>query len=151
MHHHRLVKRFGYILLCLVVFGVIIFFLSHKTYKTKVVLGGQTFSMEVADTQYLLQKGLSGHTPLGSNEGMVFIFKNPDKYGFWMKDMTFPIDIIWVGSNFRITHIENSLQPSTYPKIFYPSSNSLYVLEVSAGKAQKLNVNVGDLVKFVKN
>src|SRR3989344_5463411 len=138
MFHHRLVKRFIWI------------FVSTKTYKSEVILAGRVFEVDVVDTNYLLSKGLSGRMSLDEDQGMLFVFQKPDKYGFWMKDMLFPIDIIWFDQNFKIIHVEKSVSPQTYPKIFTPESNSLYVLEISAGQVQKLGIQIGDKTKFWK-
>jgi uncharacterized membrane protein (UPF0127 family) len=119
-------------------------------YTYTVSLGGTHYNVEVADTTYLQEKGLSGHAPLSENEGMLFIFNKPDTYGFWMKDMLFPLDIIWIGADMHVVHIENSLAPETYPTVYYPQSPALYVLEVSAGEAQKHNIKIGDNVYFEK-
>ncbi len=132
-------------------FIAIVVVLANYSYPSQVILGGKVFRVEVVDTEALLQKGLSGHAPLQNNEGMFFVFQTPDNYGFWMKDMTFPIDIIWMDQNFKITHIESRVSPDTYPKIFYPNANSLYVLEISAGEASSLGVGVGGMVTFVRN
>lgn len=133
---------------CLVIFSIILFVLSSTTYTAKVILGDKTFNVDVAETKYFLEKGLSGRDGLGTDEGMFFIFKKPSNYGFWMKDMKFPIDIIWIGQDFRIVHIEKSVFPNTYPKVFYPNAPSQYVLEVSAGQSEALNLKNGDLVYF---
>ncbi|MEQ1500402.1 MAG: DUF192 domain-containing protein [Parcubacteria group bacterium] len=134
----------------IVVFIVIIFTLSTQTYSSRLVLGGRTFSVEIADTKNLTEKGLSGHAPLAFNEGMFFAFKDSDVYGFWMKEMLFPIDIIWIDKDFRIVHIEKEVKPETYPKVFYPSLPAMYVLEISSGESDKLGLQIGDPVRFVK-
>ena len=113
-------------------------------------MGGKEFSVEIADTDFLRERGLSGHRPLLDNQGMLFIFPKSDFYGFWMKDMLFPIDIIWIDENFKINHIEMSLTPDTYPKVFHPESKSLYVLEISSGQSKSLDLKVGDSVKLLK-
>ena len=133
------------------VFIIIIIFLSTKAYPSKLILGGKLFNIEVVDTKKLLEKGLSGHKPLLEDEGMFFVFQKEDLYGFWMKDMSFSIDILWIDSNFKIVHIEKSLSPETYPKIFYPKTKAHYVLEISAGEANKLDIKIGDSIKFIKN
>ncbi|HEY4508905.1 MAG TPA: DUF192 domain-containing protein [Candidatus Paceibacterota bacterium] len=135
--------------LVLIVLGSFVFF--HQSNKiVGVEMGGKTFSIEVARTNSERAKGLSGHLPLLDDQGMLFVFPKPDKYGFWMKDMNFSIDIIWIDANFKIVHIENSLPPETYPKVFYPETPALYVLEVSNGEVEKLSLKVGDAVKFLK-
>ncbi|OHA99929.1 MAG: hypothetical protein A3H52_02555 [Candidatus Zambryskibacteria bacterium RIFCSPLOWO2_02_FULL_39_26] len=150
MFHHRLVKRFIWIFVSILIFVGIIAFFSTKTYKSEVILAGRVFEVDVVDTNYLLSKGLSGRMSLDEDQGMLFVFQKPDKYGFWMKDMLFPIDIIWFDQNFKIIHVEKSVSPQTYPKIFTPESNSLYVLEISAGQVQKLGIQIGDKTKFWK-
>ena len=132
------------------IFIIIVAFLSTITYKSEVIVNGKAFMVSVADTKYLLEKGLSGQESLSDNEGMFFIFDKPDKYGFWMKEMKFSIDIIWIDSNFQVIHIEKSLSPATYPKIFYPPAKASYVLEIRAGQSNKVNLKIGDSVKFLK-
>jgi uncharacterized protein len=150
MFHHRLTKRFIWTVGGLLIFAAIIVFLSTRSYPARVVLGGKVYEVEVVDTQYLLSRGLSGKESLRSDEGMFFVFQTPDKYGFWMKDMLFPIDIIWFDENFRVVHVENNVGPETYPNIFTPKSNSSYVLEISAGEAKKLSIQIGSQARFWK-
>ena len=150
MFHHKLVKRFIWIFVSILIFVGIIAFFSTKTYKSEVILGGKVFFVDVVDTNYLLSKGLSGRMSLDEDRGMLFVFQKPDKYNFWMKDMLFPIDIIWFDQNFKIIYVEKSVSPQTYPKIFTPGFNSLYVLEISAGQVQKLGIQIGDEAKFWK-
>jgi len=138
------------------IFAVIAIFLAsifgqHKnivpvSQSSTVTLDNKTFSVEVADTEADQERGLSGHTPLSDNQGMLFVFSNPDNYGFWMKGMTFPLDIIWFDQNFRVVHIEKNLSPRTYPKIYYPGTNSVYVLEINAGQTDILKTKIGDLM-----
>ncbi|MCX6755064.1 MAG: DUF192 domain-containing protein [Candidatus Nomurabacteria bacterium] len=123
-----------------------------------VEIARQNIKVEVVDTDTKRQLGLSGHAPLADNQGMLFVFDQPAKYGFWMKDMTFPLDIIWFSSDLpltkgevgggRVIYIEKNLQPSSYPNSFGPDQNSLYVLEVNAGFSDKNNLKIGDEVKF---
>lgn len=116
----------------------------------EVVLGTETFKVEVSDTDRLREQGLSGHKPLMKNEGMLFIFEKEGNYGFWMKDMLFSIDIIWIDKNFVVNHIESGVSPETYPKVFYPQGEILYVLEVLGGQASSSKIKIGDSVKFIK-
>ncbi len=133
------------ILIVGIMFG---YFLKVKEKPARVVLGGEEFRVEVANTMMSRSKGLSGHTPLADNEGMLFLFGEPGNYGFWMKDMKFPIDIIWIDGN-KITTIAPNVPTDTYPSSFYPDLPSDKVLEINAGTVQKLGVKVGDEVKFI--
>ena len=132
----------------IVSFVIIVAVLSNFTYKARVTIGGSVFTVKVAETKYFLEKGLSGHEPLQDNEGMFFVFKKPDNYGFWMKDMLFPIDIVWISEDFKVTHIEKSVLPESYPKVFYSGVPSMYVLEINSGQSDKKNIKIGDFVKF---
>jgi hypothetical protein len=126
------------------------YFLTVKEKPTKIIFGGKEFRVEVANTMMSRSKGLSGHTPLADDEGMLFLFGKSGNYGFWMKDMKFPIDIIWIDGN-KITTIAPNVPPDTYPSPFYSDLPSDKVLEINAGTVQKLGVKVGDEVKFIYN
>ena len=105
----------------------------------------------VADNEATRERGLGGVVSLNDNEGMLFIFDQPNIPNFWMKDMNFPLDIIWISADFHITHIEKNLLPQTYPTAYYPGAPSEYVLEISAGKSDENNIKVGDSVEIYKN
>jgi hypothetical protein len=113
-----------------------------------VVIDGTYINVELAQTDMQRAQGLSGHKPLASNEGMLFFFAQPGQYGFWMKDMLFPIDIMWISADKKIVHIEHDLSPETYPQVFTPKEQAQYVLEVSAGLTDKNKWREGDQVKF---
>lgn len=134
----------GCTLLLIVLLGIYVFSQSKKTvqeslYTTKkVMLGDEVFMLEIADTDPLREKGLSYRSGLEKNTGMLFVFQEPNIYTFWMKDMNFPLDIIWLDQDKKIVHIEHALSPSTYPESFGPKIPTQYVIEVSAGDASRL-------------
>lgn len=111
----------------------------------------KTFSVEVARTRTELERGLSLHIPLLNDQGMLFVFTKEDFHDIWMKDMLFPIDVLWIDSNLRIIYMEKSILPDSYPKIFSPETKNLYVLEIPSGQVDFLNIKIGDKVKFVKS
>lgn len=113
----------------------------------QVVIAGQTFSVEIADTPQKRERGLSGRDRLAENEGMLFLFPQPAQQNFWMRDMKFPIDIIWLRGPWVIGFVENA-QPSAgnlIPTFTSPPDTDL-VLEVAAGTARRLNMKTGDMV-----
>lgn len=116
--------------------------------KRNIVLGGRMVSVEVADTDAKRTRGLSGHAPLKDGEGMIFIFDTAGKYSFWMKDMLFPIDIIWIGEDFSVVDITENAEPNSYPNLFTPREEALYVLEVNAGFSNEKGLKIGDKVEF---
>jgi uncharacterized membrane protein (UPF0127 family) len=92
--------------------------------------------------------GLSGMKALPDDEAMLFVFEEPGRYGIWMKDMNFPIDIIWLDSHKKIVSIQHDILPETYPTVFKPDSESLYVLETNHGFAKENNFEVGKVLDF---
>ncbi len=111
-----------------------------------VSLNGKRLAVNVADTPLEREKGLSGTHFINSENGMFFIFENAEEHGFWMKDMEFSIDILWINEANQIVDMEENVSPDTYPTVFTPDTPAKYVLEVMAGWASKNNVKVGDTV-----
>lgn len=99
--------------------------------------------VEVADTDASREQGLSGRTQLPEGQGMLFVFDTEDLWGFWMKDMRFPIDMLWADANGRITTVVENASPDSYPQIFYPTQLAKYVLEVPAGYAARNGITEG--------
>lgn len=109
-----------------------------------VVIGGQTVAVTIADTDASREKGLGGRTGLSDHEGMLFVFPQDGYYAFWMKDMQFSIDIVWIAADGTVVYIEPNLSPSTYPTAFEPTKTARYVLELPAGFMQRYNVTIGN-------
>src|SRR3989338_9107684 len=132
-----------------VVFFILLFVIpkDHRNIKAIQIMG-QNIRVNLATTDAAREQGLSGRENLKEDEGMLFVFDYPDKYSFWMKDMNFPIDIIWLGENLEVVYIKKDAEPSSYPNAFGPDKNARYVLEVKAGFAEKNNLKEGDKIKF---
>ena len=121
-------------------------------YKTAVVeINGQQFYVDIARTLEEQFLGLSGRVSLPYRSGMLFVYEQPGIYGFWMKDMNFDLDFIWIDENNKIIDISHSVLPESYPQSYVPPSDVLYVLEVSAGTANRLDLSVGDYVHIIYN
>ncbi len=122
---------------------------TSTQYKiTRININGTEIHALVADTPALQHLGLGGRTGLGSDEGMFFVFPSDKKYSFWMKDMRFSIDMIWISSDARIVYMAENISPETYPTSFAPSSPARYVLEMTAGYATTHHFKVGNQVRF---
>lgn len=107
---------------------------------------GVDISVRIADTDKTRQQGLSGFSILPLKQGMLFVFPQMGKYDFWMKDMNFPIDIIWLDKNGVIVDRVINLDPESYPKTFVSKDNAQYVLEIPAHTADKYGLTVGEKV-----
>jgi hypothetical protein len=113
--------------------------------RTKnLLIASTTISIEIASSSEQMMRGLSGRMSLEDGKGMLFIFNDLGNHGFWMKEMYFPIDIIFINENFDVVGIKKSLLTSTYPEIFGEEFVSKYVLEVPAGFVDKNQIKVGD-------
>ncbi len=117
-----------------------------KSEKRVVQLGQHTFQVTVLKEKGELVRGLSGTASLPSYQAMLFDFSAISKWGIWMKDMNYPIDIIWLDNNKKIAHLVENAQPSSYPEIFRPDTGTRYVIEVASGTIEKTGINKGDLV-----
>ena len=104
---------------------------------------------EVADTPEKRELGLSYRTTLDENAGMLFVFENPNIPFFWMKDMNFPLDIIWIMDN-KVIDIDKNVPipkkgtPLNQLPTYSPSDKINYALEVNAGFADKNKIKIGD-------
>lgn len=128
---------------------LIISIIIGRGQKTEVSINDETFKVEVAQTDEEKQIGLSKTNKLGEDQGMLFVFNKPDYYSFWMNEMKFPIDIIYIRGNKVITVISNAPAPSesnTDLAIYQPKDASDKVLEINAGLAEKYNIKEGSTI-----
>lgn len=159
-------KKFAFqaVLLLLIIGGAFFFFSSGTQianlpfipqgprYK-QLQIHDAKFKAEVADTQAKRNKGLGGKQSLASDEGMLFVFSTPDKYPFWMKGLSFPLDFIWIRGD-KVVDLLPNIQPPAAGQsdaslpIYQPKEDADKVLEVNAGTIQKLNIQVGDTIKI---
>ncbi len=99
-----------------------------------VTVAGETITVEIADTPAERRLGLSGRPILPADHGLLFIFDEPGYHSFWMKDMNFPIDILWLNDNFEIVDAWRNAAPASYPESRAPRSKAKYVLETNPGE-----------------
>lgn len=111
-----------------------------------VTIGKASLSVEVAVGNEAITRGLSGLEKLADNAGLLFVFPAPGSYSFWMKEMRFPIDIIWIGADKKILGFSENIAPESYPSTFSPPSPVQYVIEVGAGWVKNAGVKAGELV-----
>ncbi len=113
-----------------------------------ITIGGKKLNIDIADEPHEQARGLSGRKSMTENEGMLFVFPQPLVPAFWMKEMNFSLDLIWIDASGKIIGIEKNVSPDTYPKTFSPPSPIKYVLEVNAGWSDRNDIRIGDLVSF---
>jgi len=152
-------KKISHFIIIIIFILIISFLLINKNKNSEnnfdvrhtkyVKIGDEIIKVDLALTPTEQELGLSIKDNLKNDEGMLFIFNNSGVYPFWMKDMSFPIDIIWIGDDFRIVYIKKDAKKDSYPEIFDPNKNSKYVLEVNALFSEKKNLKEGDKVEFL--
>jgi len=112
-----------------------------------VIAGRVNLTVEVARTSAEQIRGLSGRPDLKPGHGMLFVYDRPQSVGIWMKDMRFPLDILWIRGS-RIVKIEKQAPPldPQGPERIYTATADL-VLEVPAGFTDHRRIRVGDTVR----
>ena len=135
-----------------ILFAILIFTSFHLSiFKSSPITSiqvGETVldKIEIADSVRERELGLSGRNSIENNFGLLFVFESLGRHGFWMKDMNFPIDIIWLDQNFTIVGLQENADPSSYPQVFYPASPASYVLETKVGLIQKETLITGEKI-----
>jgi uncharacterized membrane protein (UPF0127 family) len=99
---------------------------------------------ELARTSAEQAHGLSGRPGLGELDGLLFVFPEEVTPAFWMQDMLFPIDIVWLNKNWQVVGMVKNFRPDSYPQTVEPPVPVHYVLEVNAGLTDELNLQVGE-------
>jgi len=108
--------------------------------------------VQVARKEAELRQGLKNRTFLPEDEGMLFIFPETGRNDFWMQDTLIPLDIIWFDEKYDVVYIASSLPPciSSPCPTYGPGESSRYVLEISAGRAERLGIKIGDHAEHQK-
>lgn len=126
---------------------------NNSPYAIPLQVGSKTIQVQVAADSVTQERGLSSRDALTDDQGMLFDFgvTKGDYPAFWMKDMTFPLDLIWIQDK-KIIGITPDVQPANLPDEqmprYFPPSPISWVLEVNAGWVQRHHIKVGDEVKF---
>jgi uncharacterized protein len=112
-------------------------------------MDGHTYTLEIAHTASQQQKGLGERPSMLQDHGMLFAYGVSGRYCFWMKDMQFPLDIIWLDAGKRVIETRQNLSPSTYPESYCPAkANTRYVIELNAGQAAETHLEAGQRLDF---
>lgn len=115
-------------------------------------IGDGVFNTQVAKTPAERERGLSGTNKLRADQAMLFVFDQDDEWSIWMKDMNYPIDIVWLDKDKKVVYIVKNAPPESYPyENFVPKQQARYVLEFPAGTTSKKAINIGSQAKFDEN
>lgn len=118
----------------------------HYPVVVPIVIGATTVQASIADSLPERIKGLSDTPYLPDGIVKLFAFGAEGEHSIWMKDMNYPIDIIWVAKAGQIVHIKKDVAPETYPESFASPKPAWYVIETPAGFVEKSGIKIGDEV-----
>ncbi len=127
--------------------------INREVFEPYIKLGNCKIEVETAKTDQERQRGLSGRNNLAENSGMLFILPQRKIQPFWMLNMKFPLDFVWVRENKVVTVHQNVPAPAEAESgrliTVKPDQPVDYVLEINAGKADSCEIEVGDNVEIV--
>ncbi len=113
-----------------------------------IFVGQSHFTVELARSSAEQALGLGKRGGLNPDSGMLFIFSKPSIQNFWMKDMEFPIDMVWIDENKKVIGFAENALPEDFPKVYSSPKPASYVLEIGAGQVKIKSIQVGDEVNF---
>lgn len=119
-------------------------FFALAARQATIDIEGRIIKVEVMRTPRQLQQGLSGRDHLPRDSGMLFILPERGLHAFWMKDMKFALDIIWLDAG-RVVEVATLPAPTStaYIPRHEPLSQADSVLELNAGMAHELGLKQG--------
>lgn len=111
------------------------------------------FNLDIADDIDEMERGLSGRDALADNQAMLFVYDADQQVSFWMKDMKFDIDLLWIQGDKVVGFEKNMKAPSEgmqdYQLKVYKSPQVIdKVLEIRSGKVDELNIKKGDIINL---
>lgn len=134
-----------------IIFGFFFWNRISQESQSLVVIKRQKIFVEVAKTEEERRRGLSGREFLGENQGMLFLFPQKGRYSFWMKEMKFNLDFVFLDGE-RIVDLAMNIpfpQKDQAPQFVRSEKDFDKVLELNAGMVQQLGVKIGDEAAFL--
>lgn len=107
-------------------------------------IGKHLFEVEVATTPQQRERGLMQRTSLPANGGMLFVFEQPGRHCFWMRNTPLPLSIAFADTSGRIINLAD-MQPLT-DTFHCASADARYALEVSQGGFQRRSIVPGNQI-----
>jgi uncharacterized membrane protein (UPF0127 family) len=114
--------------------------------SAKLLVNQEIIELEVAQTPQQQQIGLMYRDSLLPNRGMLFPFNPPQTVSFWMKNVSIPLDMIFISEGV-IKHIVTAPPCSAEPCPLYNSTVSIdQVIELAGNRTKELGIKVGDKI-----
>ncbi len=136
------------VLIAIILALLAVFRIYNSNTLTKLYTPQKNYKVILSDTPSKRVRGLSGMAELPKNTVMLFKMDKPEYTGIWMKDMKFPIDIVFLDESYTVVSYVDNVSPESYPTVFYPEKLSLYVIEMDAGDRLKSGLDKGVKVYY---
>jgi uncharacterized membrane protein (UPF0127 family) len=150
---HKVSNKIILLIFLLLLFGNSCNQKATPPYSTLMEVGDKKIFVETVSTLEKMQQGLSGREKLENDRGMLFDFSGQTdrRPGFWMKDMKFDLDFIWIKNKKIIGITPNVPSPKSVDdklQSYYPPSDVDMVLEVNTGWSEKYKIKIGDEIRL---
>lgn len=116
-----------------------------------VELKGKRYTVELANTPELRERGLMFRRDLPADAGMLFIHDSEEPVAYWMKNTYIPLDILYFDSKLKLVSAQLGVPPcGDQPQcpVFPSAGPARYVLELNAGQADSLGLKPGDPLRL---
>jgi len=145
------IKTIKFLILACILSFATGFFLSKISFEPNLKINKQIITIERANTKEELVRGLSNRSSMPENHGMLFEFKETTQIDFWMKDMMFGLDLVYLDQNLKVVDIIKDQEPCSLSKeceLIKSKEKFNYVLELNSNKTNELELKIGDEIKF---
>lgn len=106
--------------------------------------------VEIPETSEEQSLGLMHRDPISEDQGMLFIYSEPQQVSMWMKNVKFPLDIIFVNDRQLIESVQEETEP--FSSTLYNSKGLCkYAVEVIGGFTNKYRIEKGQKIEIKRN
>jgi uncharacterized membrane protein (UPF0127 family) len=123
-----------------------------QKYKTKTIsVSGKSYQAIIADTSIKRAIGLMFRESLPKGACMLFIFRSAGHHAIWMRNMKFPIDVIWLNEKLEVVDSKAQIKPCesilSCPE-YSPSEMASYLIEFNAGVTKREKIRAGSKARI---
>ena len=120
---------------------------SPEDNSDRVCFDDLCLGVEIASTSQEISRGLMHREGLDEGKGVLFVFGSERRHGFWMKNMKFSVDMLWISADGRVVHVEHSVPACREDPCpgYAPSEKAKYVLETRANFSAENGIDIGSM------
>lgn len=144
--HKKSAALIGFVLSFLICSGTAIAACSDDRVTVRGEWGQAHFSVDVANDATERARGLMHVESMPMMQGMLFVYENPQRAGFWMRNTLIPLDMIFADSTGRVTRVHENAVPMD-ETVIDGGDGVQFVLEINGGMASRLGIVAGDTLR----